>query len=68
MGLALLLLGIISLVPKTMIEIVADDDRVGDIVKVVRDVAKTGQIGDGRIFVFPIDVPRQEWFHGYRID
>jgi len=35
--------------------IVADDDRVGDIVKVVRDVARTGQIGDGRIFVFPSD-------------
>ncbi len=44
----------VSLVPKMMIEIAADDDRVGDIVKIVREVAGTGQIGDGRIFVLPV--------------
>ncbi len=45
----------VFLVPKAMIEIVVDDDRVGDIVKIVRDVARTGQIGDGRIFILPVD-------------
>ena len=45
----------VSLLPKTMIEIVADDNRVDDIVKVVTETARTGQIGDGRIFVLDLD-------------
>ena len=40
-----------KLLPKVMIEIVADDNRVDDIVKVVIENAGTGRIGDGRIFV-----------------
>jgi nitrogen regulatory protein P-II 1 len=43
------------LVPKVMIEIVADDSRVDDIVKVVIQKAGTGRIGDGRIFVLTVD-------------
>ena len=45
----------VSLVPKMMIEIAADDNKVDDIVKVVVRTAETGQIGDGRIFVLPIE-------------
>ena len=45
----------VSLVPKMMIEIAADDNKVDDIVKVVIETAETGQIGDGRIFVIPIE-------------
>jgi nitrogen regulatory protein P-II 1 len=37
-----------------MIEIVVDDNRVEDIVKVVIATASSGEIGDGRIFVLPV--------------
>ena len=45
----------VSLLPKTMVEIVADDSRVDDIIKIVIETARTGQIGDGRIFVLDVD-------------
>ena len=45
----------VSLLPKTMIEIVADESRVDDIIKIVTETAKTGQIGDGRIFIVDVD-------------
>jgi nitrogen regulatory protein PII len=44
----------VSLLPKMMIEIVADDNRVDDIVRVVIATARTGEIGDGRIFITPV--------------
>jgi len=43
------------LLPKVMIEIVADDNRVDDIVQYLTQTARTGEIGDGRIFVMPIE-------------
>ncbi len=43
-----------TLLPKMMIEIVAEDNRIEDIVKAVMAAARTGNIGDGRIFVLPI--------------
>jgi nitrogen regulatory protein P-II 1 len=45
----------VALLPKTMIEMVADDNRVADIVKVVIATARTGEIGDGRIFILPVE-------------
>jgi nitrogen regulatory protein PII len=45
----------VALLPKVMIEIVADDNRVGDIVKTAIESAKTGNIGDGRIFILPLE-------------
>jgi nitrogen regulatory protein P-II 1 len=45
----------VNLLPKTMVEIVADDSRVEDIIKTAREVARTGEIGDGRIFVLPVE-------------
>ena len=44
----------VSLLPKTMVEIVADESRVDDIIKVVSETARTGQIGDGRIFILDV--------------
>src|SRR5882672_6909873 len=40
----------VSLLPKAMIEIVTDDNKVDDVVRLVIEKARTGQIGDGRIF------------------
>ncbi len=45
----------VSLLPKVMIEIVAEDNRVDDIVKLVIDTARTGNIGDGRIFIDEVE-------------
>ncbi len=45
----------VTLLPKVRIEIVAEENHVDDIVKVVMSTASTGQIGDGRIFILPVD-------------
>jgi len=39
----------------SMIDVVADDDLVPDIVRTVLDRARTGQFGDGRILVLPVE-------------
>jgi nitrogen regulatory protein PII len=45
----------VSLIPKIVIEIVTEDNKVDDVIKAVADQARTGQIGDGRIFVLPVE-------------
>ena len=45
----------VSLLPKMMIDIVAPDGLVDDIVRIVIETARTGEIGDGRIFVMPVE-------------
>jgi nitrogen regulatory protein P-II 1 len=45
----------VALVPKGMIEIITEDNKVDDVVKLVIETARTGEIGDGRIFVLPLD-------------
>ena len=41
--------------PKIMIEIVTDDNKVDDIVQILYQTARTGEIGDGRIFICPVE-------------
>ena len=45
----------VTLLPKVMIELVVDDNRVDDVVKVVIEKARTRHIGDGRIFIIPVE-------------
>lgn len=45
----------ISFQPKIKIEVVVDDSLEDKVVDAIRKVAKTGQIGDGKIFVSSID-------------
>lgn len=45
----------VNFLPKLKIEIVADDGEVERVIETVIAAAKTGQIGDGKIFVSPID-------------
>jgi nitrogen regulatory protein P-II 1 len=45
----------VILQPRAMIEIAIDDDMVGDIVKILIETARTGECGDGRIFVLPVE-------------
>jgi nitrogen regulatory protein P-II 1 len=44
----------VSLLPKTKIEVVLPDHLVEGAVKAIMNAARTGEIGDGRIFVLPI--------------
>jgi len=46
---------VVDFVPKVRIQIVAKEDMVKDIVEALMSVAKTGHIGDGKIFVSPVD-------------
>ena len=45
----------VSLLPKTMIEMAVSDDLVDEVIAVVLKSARTGDIGDGRIWVLNID-------------
>ena len=45
----------VSLLPKMEVEIVVDDAMVDDAVKAIIQTARTGEIGDGRVFVLPVD-------------
>jgi nitrogen regulatory protein P-II 1 len=45
----------VDLLPKTKIEIVLPEDKVEGIIKVIQSAAYTGEIGDGKIFVIPIE-------------
>jgi len=46
---------IVDFVPKTKLEIVVRDEQVRLVVEVIERAAKTGKIGDGKIFVLPIE-------------
>jgi nitrogen regulatory protein PII len=45
----------VDFVPKTKIELVIDAKILPDVIKVIKEKATTGQIGDGKIFVFPVE-------------
>jgi nitrogen regulatory protein PII len=44
----------VSLLPKMEIEVVIPDSAVDEAVKAITNAARTGEIGDGRIFVIPV--------------
>jgi nitrogen regulatory protein PII len=44
----------ITLLPKMKIETVVPDDLVDDAIAAIAKAARTGEIGDGRIFVLPV--------------
>ena len=45
----------VDFLPKTMIEIVVDEDTVEQVVAAIVQAAKTGKIGDGKVFVLPVE-------------
>ena len=45
----------IAMVPKVRIEIVADDADVDQIVATISSAAQTGRVGDGKIWVTPVE-------------
>ncbi len=46
---------VVELVPKIKIEVVVPDQAVNRVVETIAKAAKTGKIGDGKIFVIPVD-------------
>ena len=44
----------VSLLPKMEIEVVVPDMVVDDAIKAIIQAARTGEIGDGRVFVMPV--------------
>jgi nitrogen regulatory protein P-II 1 len=45
----------LDFIPKVRIEVVVDDDSVGAVTEAIIDAAATGKIGDGKIWVSPIE-------------
>lgn len=45
----------INLLQKVKLEIVTDDQHADEIVKTITECAKTGEIGDGKIFVYNVE-------------
>jgi nitrogen regulatory protein P-II 1 len=44
----------VDFVPKTRVQIVADDDMVETVIAAILASARTGEIGDGKIFITPM--------------
>jgi len=45
----------VDMLPKIQIDIVVRDDRTDELVAVITGAARTGKIGDGKIFVLPVE-------------
>jgi nitrogen regulatory protein P-II 1 len=45
----------VEFLQKLKLEIVVDDDRVATVVEAIQDAARTGEIGDGKIFISPVE-------------
>ena len=45
----------VDFLPKTMLETVVEDDIVDAAVQAIVNAAKTGKIGDGKVFVIPVE-------------
>jgi nitrogen regulatory protein PII len=45
----------VSLLPKMQIEVVVPDSLIDDAVAAIIQAARTGEIGDGRVFVMPVE-------------
>ena len=46
---------VVDFLPKVKIEVVVADDIVEQVIEAVSKAARTGKIGDGKIFVLPLD-------------
>ena len=50
----------VTLLPKVEIEVVVPDETVEEVIQTIIAAARTGEIGDGRVFVLPVE-------HSYKI-
>ena len=49
----------VDFVPKIRVEVLCDDDQAGVVVEAISAAARTGKIGDGKIWVTPIEQLRR---------
>jgi len=45
----------INLLPKTKVELVVKDHQLDEAAKIICDVSRTGEIGDGKIFIYTVE-------------
>ncbi|GAB4117455.1 MAG: P-II family nitrogen regulator [Acidobacteriota bacterium] len=45
----------VSLLPKIKLELVLPDDMVDEAIQTIMEATRTGEIGDGRVFVLPVE-------------
>ena len=46
---------VVDFLPKVNLEVIVRDEQAAEVVETIEKAAKTGRIGDGKIFVLPID-------------
>jgi len=46
---------VVDFIPKIKLEIIVEAERVAEVVECIREAANTGKIGDGKIFVLPVE-------------
>jgi nitrogen regulatory protein PII len=46
---------IVDFIPKVKLEIIVEASRVDEVIEKIRNAANTGKIGDGKIFVLPVE-------------
>jgi len=46
---------VMDLVPKVKLEIVVPDNLVGQVIEAIEGSARTGRIGDGKVFIRPVE-------------
>ncbi len=46
---------VVDFLPKIKLEVVVEDEQVLEVVESIRETARTGRIGDGKIFVVPVE-------------
>ncbi|MGE4492873.1 MAG: P-II family nitrogen regulator [Syntrophotalea sp.] len=46
---------VVDFIPKIKIEIIVKDDMVAKVIETISEAARTGRIGDGKIFVSPVE-------------
>ena len=46
---------VVDFLPKVKLEVVVDDDQCARVVEAIAAAAQTGRIGDGKIFVMPVE-------------
>ncbi|SHM21168.1 P-II family nitrogen regulator [Vreelandella subglaciescola] len=46
---------VVDFLPKVKLEVAVDDELVEQVIEAITEVANTGKIGDGKIFVMPLE-------------
>jgi nitrogen regulatory protein P-II 1 len=46
---------VVDFIPKIRLDIIVQDEQVDQVIETILSVARTGKIGDGKIFVLPVE-------------